>query len=432
MIEETQKEVDSMVVPSPFDLDGVTRAVTYNKHERLATLRALTLPERSAVFNLLSPKIRETVVTALTFNEVLEILDHLDPLRVHQILSKMRDKKRKARFLSRLKSDRFEKTEYFLQFHPEASLTLFHLNYLYLSEDTTVGDTANVIETHLRTTGKIPTILVSQGGQLSGEVSLDTLVRERNTSKLKNYVSPVSSVIYNLDRDKVLDLFISKPHEKVVVTDTDGSVLGVIYSDDVIDLLDSQTAATLYSFAGVEASERPFDAVFDKVRGRYRWLIINLGTCFLAGGAVSLFGETINQFVALAIFMPMISGMAGNTSNQTFAIMIRGISTGEISLKNSYPAMIREMGAAAINGVMVSLIMVPIALFFGLSLSIAIIAGVAIVFNMIVGGFFGTLVPLILKYFGKDPATSAGIFISTATDVLGLLFFLGLATIVLL
>jgi len=415
-----------------FDLADVTRAVTYNKNERLSLLRSLSLPERSAVFNLLSPKIRETVIDALTFNEVLDILDHLDPLRVHQVLFKMKDQKRKMRFLARLKSDSFEKTEYFLQFHPEASLTLFHLNYLYLSENTTVGDTANVIENHLRTTGKVPAILVSKGGKLSGEVSLSTLVRERNSYKLKNYVSPVTSVPYNLERDKVMELFVSHPHEKVVVTDSDGSVLGVIYSDDVIDLLDSQPAATLYSFAGVEASERPFDATLDKVRGRYRWLLINLGTCFLAGGAVSLFGETINQFVALAIFMPMISGMGGNTSNQTFAIMIRGIVTGEISLSNSYPAMKREMTAAFINGIMVSLMMIPIALLFGLSLSIALIAGVAIVFNMVVGGFFGTLVPLVLKYFGKDPATSAGIFISTATDVLGLLFFLGLATIVLL
>ncbi|MCB9818981.1 magnesium transporter [Candidatus Nomurabacteria bacterium] len=415
-----------------FDLEGVTRTVTYNKNERLSLLRSLSLPERSAVFNNLSPKVREVVIDSLTFNEVVEMLDHLDPLRVHQILFKMRDKKRKARFLSRLKSDRFEKTEYFLQFHPEASLTLFHLNYLYLSEDTTVGDTANIIENHLRTTGKIPAILVSKGGKLTGEVSLGTLVRERNTNKLKNYVSPVSTVAYNTDRNKVLELFQSTPHEKVIVTDSDGSVLGVIYSDDVIDLLDAQPAATLYSFAGVEASERPFDAVFDKVRGRYRWLIINLGTCFIAGGTVSLFGETINQFVALAIFMPMIAGMGGNTSNQTFAIMIRGISTGEISLKNSYPAMMREMIAAGINGLLVSLMMVPIALFFGLDLIIAVIAGVAIVFNMIVGGFFGTLVPLVLKYIGKDPATSAGIFISTATDVIGLLFFLGLATIILL
>lgn len=415
-----------------FDLMAVTRAVAYNKYERLSLLRSLTLPERSAVFNQLSPKVRETVIDGLTFNEVLEMLDHLDPLRVHQILFRMNDKKRKTRFLARLKNDRFEKTEYFLQFHPQASLSLFHLNYLYLSEDTTVGDTANIIENHLRTTGKIPAILVSKGGVLTGEVSLGTLVRERNTSKLKSYVSPVTSVAYNLEREKVLDIFISHPHEKIVVTDADGSVLGVIYSDDVIDLLDSQPAATLYSFAGVEASERPFDAVLDKVRGRYRWLIINLGTCFLAGGAVSLFGTTINEFVALAIFMPMIAGMGGNTSNQTFAVMIRGIATGEISLHNSYPAMMREMIAAFINGTITALMMIPIALLFGLDLVIAVIAGVAIVFNMVVGGFFGTLVPMVLKYFGKDPATSAGIFISTATDVLGLLFFLGLATLVLL
>ena len=414
------------------DLESIARRLTYRPESRLEHFHSLPLSVKSAVFNLLSSTVRQEILAQLSFNDTVELLDHLDPRRVHQILSKMKDKKRRDRLVSRIKSDRYEKLEYFLQFHPQASISLFHSNYVYLPEETTVGDTAGVIEDHLRTTGKTPLILVSRGGELCGEVALSTLVKERNTSKLRNFVKPVKSVKYNHNPAEVLAMFVSSPHEKIILTDNDDSVIGLIYSDDVIDLMDEQPASTLYSFAGVEASERPFDGIFDKVKGRYRWLIINLATCFLAGGVVALFNDTVETFVALAIFMPMIAGMGGNSSTQTLAVMIRGIAVGEINLKSSYSAIVREMGAGLFNGICTAAIMFPIAIFFGLPMAISLIAGVAIVFNMIVGAFFGSFTPLLMKHFGKDPATSSGIFVSTATDVLGLLFLLGMATLILL
>lgn len=423
--------MNDIVTTDSKDLESIARSVTYRPDSRMSEFRTLALAERSAVFNLLSPKIRQDILLGLNFSEALELLDHLDPQRVHHVLAKLGDKKRRERFISRLKSDRYEKSEYFLSFHPQATHALFHLNYVYLSDNNTIGGTAGIIEDHVRQTGKIPAILVSAGGKLLGEVSLATLVRERNTSKLKNFIRPVRSILYNAPKEKVFSLFQSAVHEKVVVTDVDGSILGIIYSDDVMDLLDAQPASTLYSFAGVEASERPFDGVLNKVKGRYRWLVINLATCFLVGGVVSIFDETIEKFVALAIFMPMIAGMGGNASTQTLAIMIRGIAIGEITLKSSYQAIVREVLAGLINGLITAVILIPVALAFGLDLWITLIAGLAVIFNLIVAGFFGAITPLILKHFGRDPATSAGILISTATDILGLMFFLGIATLFL-
>ncbi len=415
-----------------FDINGLARTVTADKEQRMVVLRSLPLPERSAVFNILSPKLRQAVLEEMSFTEALELLDHLDPLRVHQVLSRMKDQKRKERFVSRLKSDRYEKLEYFLCFHPDASIALVHLNYVYLSGSTTIGDSAAIIEDHLETTGKVPAILVSEDGKLSGEVSLGRLVRERNQSKLRNFVKPVSSLPYNAPREQVLALFLAEPHGKVVVMDLDGSVLGVIYSDDVIDLLDSQPASTLYSFAAVESSERPFDGVWDKVRGRYRWLLVNLVTCFAAAGVVKYFEGTIDALVMLAVFMPIVGGMASNAATQTLAVMVRGIAVGEIDIRNCRPAIVREALAGGINGLAVSLIMIPVALIFGVDIGIVLIAAASVIATLVVAGSFGSLTPLVLKRLGKDPATSAGIIISTATDVCGYLFLLGAATWLLL
>jgi magnesium transporter len=413
------------------DLETIARSVTYRPDTRLSEFRALALSERSAVFNLLSPKVSRDLLEELNFSEALELLDHLDPQKVYQALSRIKDHKRRERFVSRLKSDRYEKCEYFLSFHPQATLALIHLNYVYLPDTTTIGETASAIEEHARYSGKIPTVLVYRAGELLGEVPLATLVRERNTNKLKNFIKPVRSIAYNAPKEKILSLLTDSPNEKIVLLDADGSVLGIVFSSDVADLLEAQPAATLYSFAGVEPSERPFDSVGNKVKGRYRWLIINLATCFLVGGVVSLFDDTIQRFVTLAIFMPMVAGMGGNASTQTLAVMVRGIAIGEVSIKNGYPAVVREVLAGFLNGLITGVLLVPVALIFGLNIWISLIAGLAVVFNLMVAGLFGATTPLLLRHFGRDPATSSGIFISTATDVLGLLFFLSIATLFL-
>ena len=424
MTEETsQTEVDVL---------AFARRMTYRPEKRLELFNSLSLPAKSAVFNILSPVIRQEILDAVSFNDAVDLLDHLDPRRVHHILSKMKDKKRRDRLLGRIKADQYEKIDYFLRFHPQATVSLIHLNYVYLPDTTTIGDTAVVIEDHLRNTGKIPVILINHDGELIGEVPLNTLVRERNTAKLKNYVRPVKLVPYNAERQDVLSLFMASPHAKVVVTDNDGSVLGVVYSDDVIDLLDLQPAVSLFSFANVESSERPFDDMWSKVKSRYRWLVINLATCFLAAGVVKVFDGTVDALVILAVFMPIVAGMGGNAATQTLAVMVRGITVGEITLKNSKKAVINEVLAGGINGLITGVILIPVALLLGVDFSVALIGAAAVVFGLVIAGFFGAVIPLVLKHLGKDPATSAGILISTATDVLGFLFLLGAATFFLL
>jgi len=400
--------------------------------ERLALFRALELSERSAVFYVLSPHVRREVLQKLSLEETVELLDHLDLQRTHNVLSTMKNDGRRERIIKRLKSDRYTKTEYFLQFHPRASISLLHLNYILLPESTTVGETANVIEEHLHTTGKIPEVLVNVDGKVAGEVPLATLVRERNSNKLKNYVRPVKRIMYNAPREEVVALFTSQPHKKVAVLDTDGSVLGVVYSDDVLDLIGESPAATLYSFAGVEESERPFDGIRSKVKHRYKWLIINLGTAFLAAGVVAFFEDTLAQVVLLAMYMPVIAGMGGNAATQTLAVMVRGIATGEITLRNSMPAIRGEVVAGLINGALTGFIVMIIATIFNQDPMLGLVVGLSIVSSLVAAGFFGAFIPLVLRYFGKDPATSATIFITTATDVLGFFTLLGLATILLL
>ncbi|MBI2049049.1 MAG: magnesium transporter [Parcubacteria group bacterium] len=306
-------------------------------------------------------------------------------------------------------------------------MSLLSFNYVFLSCVTTIAATADAIEKHYRETGKLPEVLTHRNGRLVGEVPPAVLIRAENTDSLEQHIAPVKTVAYLAETKTIIETFSSARHSKVVVLDKDGSVLGIIYSDDALHLFDEEPAAELYDFAGVTENERPFDSVWNKVRRRYKWLIVNLGTAFLAAAVVGLFKNTL-----LAIYMPIVAGMGGNAATQTLAIMVRGIATGEIKLKNGFPAIINEVGAGFVNGIITGGIVALVAIFWNKNPLFGFVIGSAIVFNLVIAGFFGALVPLLLKKMGKDPATSATIFITTATDVFGFFAFLGLATLLLL
>jgi magnesium transporter len=168
-----------------------------------------------------------------------------------------------------------------------------------------------------------------------------------------------------------------------------------------------------------------------KVKNRYKWLNINLFTVLLASLVVGLFDDLISEFVLLAVYMPIVAGMGGNAGTQTLAVMVRGISLGQISLKNAWNTLRNEMGAGLVNGLINGLIITLVIYFKDGDFRIGMILALALVINLLIAAFFGTLVPLFMKKIGKDPATSATIFITTATDVLGFLIFLSLATWIL-
>jgi magnesium transporter len=188
----------------------------------------------------------------------------------------------------------------------------------------------------------------------------------------------------------------------------------------------------LYEFAGVDNSEKPFDNVARKVHNRYRWLILNLATCFLAGSVVLAFQDTLNTLTILSVYIPIIAGMGSNAATQSFAIMVRGITLGTISLQNARPAIWKEIWAGLFNGIIIGSIVALISALWNGEPMLGLVVAIALVGAHIVAAIGGSFIPLVLKQYGYDPAATSTIFITTVTDVFGLIFLLGLATIILL
>jgi magnesium transporter len=411
---------------------NTARSLTYRPDERMILFRGLSVPKQSAAFLELSSHLQQVILRELNLQEIVDLLDNMDMLQVERVLSRIPNARFRRKVIEKLKTEIREKVDHFLRFHPQATLSLINFNYLYLPSTLTIGEAANIIDEHYEETGKYPEILVQEKGQLLGEAPFAVLVRERNSLTLKRFVLPVKTISYQADVSQIVDTLTSNKSKKVVVLDKDDSVLGIIYAESVKPLFEKLPAESLYDFAGVMESEGVQDTVWSKVKHRYKWLIINLGTGFMAAAVVSFYENTLSQLVLLAVYMPIIAGMGGNAATQTLAVMVRGIAVGDVKLRNSFKPIMTEVGAGLVNGIINGVLVAIIATFWNQSPMLGLVLGIAMVCNLVIAGFFGAFVPILMKTLGKDPATSATIFITTATDVFGFFIFLGLATLILL
>ncbi len=414
------------------EVTSYAKQVTYRPEERVALLRSLSLAEQSVILQSVSAYVQQQVLRELTDHEVVDILDHMDLQAAQRLVTRIKDAKRREKIVSALKADIKDKVEFFLRFHPKASFSLVHFNYVFVPESTTLAEAGDIIETHYEETGKFPEILVHDGGVLKGEVPLGVLVKERSNLMLSKFVMPVTTISYQAEVNDIMGAITGSGKRKVVVLDNDESVLGVIYADDALDLFGHMPAESLYSFTGVVSSERPFDSSIMKFKNRIPWLVVNLVTAFMAGGVVLAFNDTIDKLALLAVYMPIVAGMGGNASSQTFAVTMRGITLGTISLENALPAIKRELIGSFYSGAVIGLIVSAVSLLWNGSGLLGLVVGMSMVAVHLVAGFFGAVIPLMIKRLGYDPATTSMVFISTATDVLGFACLLGLGTLILI
>lgn len=385
--------------------------------------------QRNVILNL-SKYVQYDIVSKLSNQGIVDLLQNLDMDEAGDIL-RLLPRKRQKEIIKTLNDNLKAEVSLLLSFDPETALDLINVNYIQVEHDDTISSVSGQVKTHEKRTGKLPTILVMNNDKLIGSLPGYNLGLAHPEEEARLYTKKIKTVSQNISTDKLLEIFRKNPRSKVVVLNDKKHVLGFIYSDDVLKFLHEKDALNLYDFAGVNKEESVFDAAKTKVKFRYKWLIINLGTAFLASFTVSLFEETIAKYVLLAIYMPIVAGMGGNSATQTLAVVVRGISLKQINLKTMFRTLKNELGASFVNGLINGILIASIVIIKDGDLKLALVLALAMIINLGVAAFFGTTVPLIMKRLGKDPASSATIFITTATDVLGFIAFLGLATIIL-
>lgn len=402
-----------------------------NPQKNIELLKSLESNNKKAkILNSLSDKTKASVANLLSDQDLIEMLVHLDPDQATDVVQLLSGK-RQNKVIAELDEQSRNTIEILLKFPADVAAGLMKVNYIQVDLDETVAEVGEKFKEHEKRTGRLPEIILMDDGKLAGYVPGHVLGLSYPTDKIGQYAKKAIKINSDAKQKEVLNTFKNTPHGKVIVVGPDESVLGVIYSDDVLKLLTGKESASLYSFAGLQEEESVFDNYAMKTKMRYKWLIINLFTSFLAAFTVSIFNDTIAKYVLLAVYMPIVAGMGGNAATQTLAIMVRGISLNQVSFINIFRIVRQELGAALLNGLINGVIVAAIVIIFNRDVKLAIVLSFAMIINLIVAAFFGSLIPVIMKRLGKDPATSATIFITTATDVLGFMAFLGLATIIL-
>jgi magnesium transporter len=230
----------------------------------------------------------------------------------------------------------------------------------------------------------------------------------------------------------VADMFQEYDLNVIAVTSSTGILLGRITYDDIHDYIQESATEQIYNLAGVDDESEEDDTLFKAGRGRAVWLGVNLLTALFSSSIIGLFDETIAAYVALAVLMPIVASMGGNTGTQALAVTVRRLALGEIEFKDAKSVLKREVTISLVNGLIFGTIMGIIAAVWFDKGMLGVVISLSMVTNLFFAGFFGTIIPLTLRRFNIDPAVGSAVILTTFTDAIGFFSFLGLAKWILL
>ncbi len=412
--------------------------------DRGPVLSGLTPPEIRTVIDLLYEQHRAASTLVELPPELLpQIFESLGDERVAQILSRAElddmvelvewlDESRRDAVIEGLPEERRAELRKAELYPPSSAGRVMITKFVALGEDMTVEA---AIE-RIREAGDDESILylyvVDEKLRLRGVVPIRRLVAARPERRVGELMllDPIA-VRADADQEEVAQTVGRYNLLAVPVTDRDGRMLGVITVDDVIDVITEEATEDMYHLAGLSEEDRVFSPAHTSISKRMPWMLVNLATAFLAAWVVGLFERTLEQVVALAIFMPVVAGMGGNGGIQALTVITRGIALGEIEFSSGVRAALKELVVGIVIGAFPGSAAagVAYATVGGPVIGFALFA--AMVVTMASAGLMGAAVPLLLKAVRLDPALGAGVIVTTFTDVFAFFSFLGIGTLLL-
>ncbi|WP_151704240.1 magnesium transporter [Nitrincola alkalilacustris] len=275
--------------------------------------------------------------------------------------------------------------------------------------------------------------VVDRTGRYVGLIQASQLLGVGSHTSIDSFIDSDAPVVEgNMDLDDGSDLVYRSGYTALAVVDADGKLLGRMSIGEAMENMRRSMESQFMHTAGLDEDEDLFAPVVDSAKRRAVWLGINLLTAFLAAWTIGLFEATLEQVVALAVLMPIVASMGGIAGSQTLTLMIRGLALDQIGPKTYFTLLYKELGVAAINGLIWAIVIAAITyLWFG-DMIIGIVIGIAIIINILIAAVSGVFIPILLDKLKIDPALSGPVILTTVTDVIGFFAFLGLGTLMLL
>ena len=358
-----------------------------------------------------------------------QILDEVSTSVITDLIGELEDDE-KDNILQLLEADDKEDVEKLLKYDPETAGGIMSTEYIDIHAKNTVKETLEFLQSNTEEDATYYLYVVDKENILKGVVSLRDIVTSPFYTPMMDITNTnVISVLYNEDQEEVAKKFSKYSFILMPVVDEQGHLLGIIDFDDVMDVIEEETTEDINLLGGVGSEERVDSTLKESFRNRIPWLVVNLLTAIMAASVVNVFSGTIEKVVMLATINPIITGMGGNAGTQTLTIVVRGLSLGEISKEDALPILLKEIGVGFLNGCTIGILVSVGCWLFAGNPWFGVVAGIAMLCNMVIATFAGYFVPVILDKFHIDPALASGVFVTTCTDMFGFFVFLGLATV---
>jgi magnesium transporter len=414
----------------PADLAEVLTAL--DEQERVSVVQALPpevssqalaeMPEEAhagETLAALDPDLAAEIVDELDDDDAADILGDLDRSRQEQILAAVEDR---------------TEVEQLLRYDEESAGGRMTTHMVTVPDTVSAGQALEEIRRQSQEVEDLYQVFVVDADRrLVGVLPFKDLVISPPERPVRSFMEEADIFVTpDLDQEEVARLMARYNLPSVAVVNEQRQLLGQVTFDDVIDVVEAETTEDLLQFGGVSADEDLGAGWQTAVRSRLPWLSINLFTAFLAGGVVYLFQHTIQHTLALAVWMPVIAGMGGNAGTQALAVTVRRLALGMIPVNHFTRVVGKEIVVGITNGVVMGLAVGTVAALLGEGPRLGIVVFLAMVGNLMVAGFAGAFIPILLERVGVDPAVASSIFVTTFTDVCGFILLLGLAGALLL
>lgn len=398
--------------------------------QRKVIWRLIETEYHGEVLQYLNEDVQAYFLSQLNAQEVIDATEDLDTDDLADILQNLPEAII-AEVLDSMDAQDRERVEAVLAYSEDTAGGLMNTDTITIRADITI----DVVLRYLRRHRSLPEmtdslLVVSRKDELIGVLPLTTmLVSSPNATVREVMITDTISINVNMSDSEVATVFERQDLVSAPVVSDSGILLGRITIDDVVDVIREDADHSLMSMAGLDEDEDTFAPVKQTAKRRAVWLGINLITAFIASAVIGMFEGTIEKVVALAVLMPIVASMGGIAGSQTLTLVIRGMAVGQITGGNLRWLLNREFIVSLLNGAIWALVVSCLAIFWFSDIRIGIVIAAALLINLVVAAIAGTTLPYFLKSRNIDPALAGGVILTTITDVVGFLSFLGLASL---
>lgn len=369
----------------------------------------------NAVITLPNDKLNKLVME-LSFSVFLRILLNTNKDNQKKLIAKLKPAMRKD----------FNKA---LSFPDYAVGSIMDYRILFLHDNLTVKEAKHLLQKHPSIDRNI-FFIVDENSTLKRMLNLHDLLFAKANTKLSELTKTIPCFVNMMEpKENLPELFEKYRLDDIPVVDADHRLVGIVRYDALYKVSKEEAMTDLQTMVGVSKDERALSPVTHSIKKRLPWLCINLLTAFLAAATVGLFEGTIAKFTALAVLLPIVAGQSGNTGAQALAVTMRGLALREIRVTQWLRIFNKESYLGLVNGLAIALITALSVVFWSGSYGLGLIIGISMIIAMVIASIAGAAVPLVLTKCGMDPAQSSSIILTTVTDVMGFLSFLGIATL---